>query len=241
MINQWGKQCMDNITLMQGILTSLSEVASEKTSPAFAQLIVKTILESLERKFLFLSSIRFGENNNNIIIPSSVNSLDEKELGKAIEAIIRSVYMNLEKQAGLFFITELEHNAVPGVIPRIREIGVDLELMQIEHRQLYRNKPYQTTNGASTNIQKDISKSDESSSSMGPSSNEMKLLSLLHNKDIDEDEATNILNVSSEELKEMIVVLLNDELLHYVSENELKLTKKAMSLLSDQNEINVTG
>lgn len=61
MINQWGKQCMDNITLMQGILTSLSEVASEKTSPAFAQLIVKTILESLERKFLFLSSIRFGE------------------------------------------------------------------------------------------------------------------------------------------------------------------------------------
>jgi hypothetical protein len=230
---------MDNITLMQSILISLSEIASEKTSPAFAQLIVKTILESLERKFLFLSSIRFGENNNNIIIPSSVNSLDEKELGKAIEAIIRSVYMNLEKQAGLFFVTELEHNTEPGVIPRIREIGVDLELMQIEHRQLYRNKPYQTRNESSPSIQKDISSFDEFS--MGPSSNEMKLLSLLQNKDISEAEATNILNVSSEELKEMIVVLLNDELLHYVSENELKLTKKAISLLSDQNEINVTG
>lgn len=226
---------MENVTLIQGILASLSEVASEKTSPAFAQLIVKTILESLERKFSFLSDIQFEKNEAQI--PSSVNLLDEGEVGKAIEAIIRLVYMNLESQAGLFFITELENNAAPGVIPRIREIGVDLELMQIEHRQLYRNKPHQTIN-SSSDFQQEVPPSNEQS--LNPSSNEMKLLSLLKDKDINEEEATNILNISSQELNDMIGALLNNELLHYVSENEVKLTKKAITMLSDNNKIDVT-
>jgi len=217
---------MDNIVLLQGILASLSEVTAEKTSPAFSQMVVEAILQSLQRKFSFLSEVKFNQNDSTIYIPSQVNDLEEPELAKAIEAIIRLVYMNLEKQAGLFFISELEKHAEPGIIPKIRDIGVDLELMQIEHHQLYRHNS-RSSDQSSTNFL-------EGEEGCDPTSEELRLLQLLQQKDVDANEATDALKISSQELDDMIVKLLNNELLHYVSENEVKLTKKALSYLADK-------
>lgn len=229
---------MDNSSLLRGILSSLSEVTAEKTSPAFAQMVVETILQSLQRKFSFLSEVKFDQNNSTIYIPQQVNEFEEPELAKAIEAIIRLVYMNLEKQAGLFFISELEKHAEPGIIPKIRDIGVDLELMQIEHHQLYRNKP-NSSDGKPPNYLRGKPALSGMSSESEPcilSSEELRLLQLLQQKDVDSNEAINELRISSQELDDMIVKLLNNELLHYVSENEVKLTKKALSYLADKQE-----
>jgi len=226
---------MDNIVLLQGILASLSEVTAEKTSPAFSQMVVEAILQSLQRKFSFLSEVKFNQNDSTIYIPSQVNDLEEPELAKAIEAIIRLVYMNLEKQAGLFFISELEKHAEPGIIPKIRDIGVDLELMQIEHHQLYRHNS-RSSDPSSTNFLGEKQTLSGSSEDEGcdPTSEELRLLKLLQQKDVDANEATDALKISSQELDDMIVKLLNNELLHYVSENEVKLTKKALSYLADK-------
>ncbi|HMA83482.1 MAG TPA: hypothetical protein VKP59_04565 [Candidatus Thermoplasmatota archaeon] len=229
---------MDNVSLLQGILSSLTEVTAEKTSQSFAQMVVETILQSLNRKFSFLSTIQFNSNHQPLV-PAEVNELDEDGLAKAIEAIIRLVYMNLEKQAGLFFITELERHAEPGVIPQIREIGVDLELLQIEHHQLYRSKP-DNSNTESEKFrvdQSNISGSNqhENSELITPSQNEIKLLELLQKKDVDSTEALNSLCISQSELDTMIVDLLNSELLHYVSDDEVKLTNKAITFLKKKN------
>ena len=229
---------MDNVSLLQGTLSSLTEVTAEKTSQSFAQMVVETILQSLKRKFSFLSTVYF-DSNQQPLVPGKVNELDETELAKAIEAIIRLVYMNLEKQAGLFFITELERHAEPGVIPQIREIGVDLELMQIEHHQLYRCKP-DNSNNASEKFSVDQSRTNginqrENSELITPSQNELKLLELLQKKDVDSTEALNSLRISQSELDTMIVDLLNSELLHYVSDDEVKLTNKAITFLKKKN------
>ena len=229
---------MDNVSLLQGTLSSLTEVTAEKTSQSFAQMVVETILQSLKRKFSFLSTVYF-DSNQQPLVPGKVNELDETELAKAIEAIIRLVYMNLEKQAGLFFITELERHAEPGVIPQIREIGVDLELMQIEHHQLYRCKP-DNSNNASEKFSVDQSRTNginqrENSELITPSQNELKLLELLQKKDVDSTEAINFLHISQSELNTMIVDLLNSELLHYVSDDEVKLTNKAITFLKKKN------
>ena len=229
---------MDNVSLLQGTLSSLTEVTAEKTSQSFAQMVVETILQSLKRKFSFLSIIYF-DSNQKPLVPSKVNELDETELAKAIEAIIRLVYMNLEKQAGLFFITELERHAEPGVIPQIREIGVDLELMQIEHHQLYRDKP-DKSNNLSEKFSVDQTRTNEinqreNSELISPSQNELKLLELLQKKDVDSTEALNSLRISQSELDTMIVDLLNSELLHYVSDDEVKLTNKAITFLKKKN------
>ncbi len=228
---------MDNVSLLQGTLSSLTEVTAEKTSQSFAQMVVETILQSLKRKFSFLSTVYF-DSNQQPLVPRKVNELDETELAKAIEAIIRLVYMNLEKQAGLFFITELERHAEPGVIPQIREIGVDLELMQIEHHQLYRCKP-DNSNNASEKFSADQSRTNEinqrDSELITPSQNELKLLELLQKKDVDSTEVLNSLRISQSELDTMIVDLLNSELLHYVSDDEVKLTNKAITFLKKKN------
>lgn len=229
---------MDNVSLLQGTLSSLTEVTAEKTSQSFAQMVVETILQSLKRKFSFLSTVYF-DSNQQPLVPGKVNELDETELAKSIESIIRLVYMNLEKQAGLFFITELERHAEPGVIPQIREIGVDLELMQIEHHQLYRCKP-DNSNNASEKFSVDQSRTNginqrENSELITPSQNELKLLELLQKKDVDSTEALNSLRISQSELDTMIVDLLNSELLHYVSDDEVKLTNKAITFLKKKN------
>jgi tRNA threonylcarbamoyladenosine modification (KEOPS) complex Pcc1 subunit len=228
---------MDNVTLLQGTLSSLTEVTAEKTSDSFAQMVVETILQSLNRKFPFLSTVHFTSRNHPKV-PEEVNSLDESELGKAIEAIIRLVYMNLEKQAGLFFITELEKHAEPGIIPQIREIGVDLELMQIEHHQLYRTKTTDFNNSNNDESeQKSPSELDEKNNTTfpNPTQNEIKLLELLQQKDIDSIEARSSLRISKEELDDMIVNLLNAEYLHYISNDEVKLTNKAITFLAQKN------
>ncbi len=228
---------MDNVTLLQGTLSSLTAVTAEKTSASFSQMVVETILQSLNRKFPFLSTVHFTSGNHPIV-PEEVNLLDESELGKAIEAIIRLVYMNLEKQAGLFFITELEKHAEPGIIPQIREIGVDLELMQIEHHQLYRTKKtdFNTSNNDKSE-QQSPSELDEKNDTTfpNPTQNEIKLLELLQQKDIDSIEARSSLRISQEELDDMIVDLLNAEYLHYISNDEVKLTNKAITFLAQKN------
>lgn len=228
---------MDNVTLLQGTLSSLTAVTAEKTSASFSQMVVETILQSLNRKFPFLSTVHFTSGNHPTV-PEEVNLLDESELGKAIEAIIRLVYMNLEKQAGLFFITELEKHAEPGIIPQIREIGVDLELMQIEHHQLYRNKTTDFNTSNNTEIeQQSPSELDEKNDTTfpNPTQNEIKLLELLQQKDIDSIEARSSLRISQEELDDMIVDLLNAEYLHYISNDEVKLTNKAITFLAQKN------
>jgi tRNA U34 5-carboxymethylaminomethyl modifying enzyme MnmG/GidA len=146
--------------------------------------------------------------------------------------------MNLEKQAGLFFITELEKHAEPGIIPQIREIGVDLELMQIEHHQLYRTKTTDFNNSNNDESeQKSPSELDEKNNTTfpNPTQNEIKLLELLQQKDIDSIEARSSLRISKEELDDMIVNLLNAEYLHYISNDEVKLTNKAITFLAQKN------
>jgi len=228
---------MDNVTLLQGTLSSLTEVTAEKTSDSFAQMVVETILQSLNRKFPFLATVHFTSGNHPTV-PEEVNLLDESELGKAIEAIIRLVYMNLEKQAGLFFITELEKHAEPGIIPQIREIGVDLELMQIEHHQLYRTKTtdFNKSNNDEREQQPPSELNEKNNTNFpNPTQNEIKLLELLQQKDIDSIEARSSLRISQEELDDMIVDLLNAEYLHYISSDEVKLTNKAITFLAQKN------
>jgi hypothetical protein len=228
---------MDNTSVLQGILLSLSEVTAKKTSLSFAQMVVENILHSLQRKFPFLADIHF-ENDSSIYIPSKVNSLENDELGKIIEAIIRLVYMNLEKQAGLFFISEIETNAPPGVIPKIREIGVDLELMQIEHHQIYRNKPNQLNESKNTHNQKlkQSNSLNQNEKTQKISSDEFRFLKILKSKDVDTKEVIDSLQISHQQLDEIIVNLLNAEYLHYISEDEVKLTNKAITFLNQQEE-----
>jgi hypothetical protein len=46
--------------------------------------------------------------------------------------------MDLQEKAGLYFITELRKNTDEDVIAHLNNIGIDLELLQIQQRYIYR-------------------------------------------------------------------------------------------------------
>jgi tRNA threonylcarbamoyladenosine modification (KEOPS) complex Pcc1 subunit len=231
---------MDNRKLLQNSLNSLFENTAEKTSPAIAELIVDAILKQLQQKFSFLSNIRFDMNASRMEIDSSVNSIDEKTLGKAIEAIIRLIYMNLGKQAGVDFINELERDTESDVLIRLKELGIDLDLMQIEHHQFYKANINKMQNFSQTDLNLDPSKNinptDKNNSDLFPSADEIKLLQVLQQKDADSDEIINRLHISSQKLEQIVMSLLNNDYLYYISDDEVKLTNKAISYLAQKNK-----
>jgi hypothetical protein len=69
-----------------------------------------------------------------------INYVDPIRVGRAIETIIQVVYMDLKENAGLFFIKELIKRAGKDVITALKNVGVDLELLEIQQRFIFRQR-----------------------------------------------------------------------------------------------------
>ena len=71
---------------------------------------------------------------------------------------------------------------------------------------------------------------------------EIELLHILYSRDMDAETATVVLHVSKIEFEHIVRRLLQSELLHYVSFNEIELTEEGITLLSEkENEKKVTS
>lgn len=67
---------------------------------------------------------------------------------------------------------------------------------------------------------------------------EIELLKMLHSRDMDSEVASVVLHVSKIEFEHIVKKLLQNELLHYVSYNEIELTEEGIRFLSEkENEI----
>jgi predicted 3-demethylubiquinone-9 3-methyltransferase (glyoxalase superfamily) len=134
---------LQNSDLLKSILKAIYLTASRRTAPSFAIAVIGAITKTLESKYDFLKNIVFhdeGSSDDFIFISSEVNSIEPYIVAKAIESIVQVVYLNLKKKAGFFFIKELIRNAGENVISNLKDIGVDLELIQIQQHYLYRRQ-----------------------------------------------------------------------------------------------------
>jgi hypothetical protein len=64
---------------------------------------------------------------------------------------------------------------------------------------------------------------------------EIQLLKMLQSRDMDAETASVVLHVSKIEFEQIVRKLLQSELLHYVSFNEIELTEEGLTLLSEKN------
>jgi len=134
-----------NSYVISEILCSLYHVAGRRTTNGFAAKVIGSIIKTLERKYDFLKYIRINERgelieDEAIAVSPEINSIVREKVGKAIEAIIRIVYMDIIGKAGLFFIAELKNRAGDDLISELQEFGVDLPALQIEQHYLYRSR-----------------------------------------------------------------------------------------------------
>jgi len=132
------------------ILCSLYHVAGRRTTNGFAAKVIGSIIKTLERKYDFLKFVNINERgelieDEAIAISPEINNIKRERVGKAIEAIIRIVYMDIIGKAGLFFIAELKKRAGDLLIDELQYFGVDLQALQIEQHYLYRSREQKKT------------------------------------------------------------------------------------------------
>ena len=134
-----------NSYVLGEILCSLYHVAGRRTTNGFAATVIGSIIKTLERNYDFLKYVNINDNgelveDEAIAVSPEINSVKREIVGKAIEAIIRVVYMDIIGKAGLFFIAELKKRAGDELINELGNFGVDLQALQIEQHYLYRSR-----------------------------------------------------------------------------------------------------
>ena len=134
-----------NSYVLGEILRSLYHVAGRRTTETFAAKVIGSIIKTLEQKHEFLSFVRIDErgkliDDEVIAISPKIDTVEPERVGRAIEAIIRIVYMDIIGKAGLFFIAELKRRAGDDLMNALLDYGVDLASLQIEQHYLYRSR-----------------------------------------------------------------------------------------------------
>ena len=128
---------IENSTVIKRVLQTLINVSSRKTTDNYAFTTLNTLITQLKQKYDFLKNIeikdiQYLEENNSITVMSAMNSVPPTEIGKALTAIISTMTQSLGKNAGHFFIKEIQRNLEEEYSSAITDMGVDLNLMQLE-------------------------------------------------------------------------------------------------------------
>ncbi len=290
---------LKNSEVLESILRALFSVASRRTTQSFAATVIGAIVKTLEQNYEFLREVHienpeYATAEGIIKISSEIDTVDNAQVGKAIEAIIRIVYMDLVGKTGLFFMKELKDLAGEQIIAQLRSYGVDLAILQTEQRYLHRQQRRKTQEVQSTRMKSDTGKHRDDVSLLGytwknvgswqydplqktcvlyskdgkeldrlnletiiesyvtsitqeyedPSSayqeevilsvKEIELLKMLNQRDVDAETAQVLLHLSQDEFERLIRHLLQNEMLHYVSFNEIELTEQGINYLSQK-------
>lgn len=134
-----------NSYVLGEILRALYHVAGRRTTQGFAAKVIGSIIKTLEPRYDFLKYVEISEmgeisEDDAIVISSEIDGIHQELVGKAIEAIIRVVYMDIIGKAGLFFIAEIKRRAGEDLIANLHDFGVDLAALQVEQHYLYRSR-----------------------------------------------------------------------------------------------------
>jgi len=128
---------MQKSDAMKTILSTMISISGRKITQGDAISTMDTVLKNLEKHYDFLKHVqindtRFSEDGEMIHIESELNTTNTNELGEAINEIVTTMHHSLGKHAGFFFIKELQKRLGDDYISYIKDMGVDLSLLQLE-------------------------------------------------------------------------------------------------------------
>ena len=86
----------------------------------------------MPEKHVEIKDTRFMEDVSSVRVLPDIDSVDANEMGKALYAIIRSMHSSLGSDAGHFFIKEIQSSLGEVYVSSMKDMGVDLGLMQLE-------------------------------------------------------------------------------------------------------------
>jgi len=128
---------LENSEVVKCMLTILINISGRKTTAGHAVSTMDTLIKRLAEKYDFLKHVeindtRFSEIGDLVTVMSNINTVESNEMGEALHAIIRTMNESLGKDAGYFFIKELQSSLEDEFHSAIEEMGVNLSFMQLE-------------------------------------------------------------------------------------------------------------
>ncbi|HWR27259.1 MAG TPA: hypothetical protein VN377_02355 [Candidatus Thermoplasmatota archaeon] len=124
--------------IMKNVLRTLISISSRKTDLPYTIMTMEDLIRRLETQYRFLKHIQINDDFYNeqsgdmISVMSDINTIPPNELGKALHSIIDSMNRSLGENAGHFFIKEIRNKLSDEYLTVMRDMGVDLGLMQLE-------------------------------------------------------------------------------------------------------------
>jgi hypothetical protein len=126
-----------NTDVVKRVLTSLIDISSRKTTESHAITVMGSVMDRVSKHYDFLKHVevkdtQFLEDIDSVSIMGDLNKVSPTEVGKALYAIIYTMNETLGKDAGYFFIKELSRDIGEDYYTIIKDMGVDLSLLQLE-------------------------------------------------------------------------------------------------------------
>jgi hypothetical protein len=135
---RWRMPVPKKSEIMKNVLRTLISISSRKTDLPYTIMTMEDLIKRLETQYRFLKHIQinddfYNEQSGDIIsVMSDINTVPPNELGKALHSIIDSMNRSLGENAGHFFIKEIRNKLSDEYLTLMRDMGVDLGLMQLE-------------------------------------------------------------------------------------------------------------
>jgi len=140
----------DNVNIMKNVVTVLISISGRKTDHGHAMMTMDALIKQLETQFNFLKNVHirkklYSESGELVSVMSYINVVKAAEMGKAIHALILTLHDSLGDSAGHFFIKEIKQTLGDEYVSRMKEIGVDFTLLQLddEFTQMKKLRDYQ--------------------------------------------------------------------------------------------------
>jgi hypothetical protein len=124
--------------VMKSVLETLISISRRKTDLPYTIITIEDLMKRLESQYGFLKHVQinddfYNEESGDVIsVMSDINTVPPTQLGKAIHSIIDSMNRSLGENAGHFFIKEIRNKLSDDDLSIMKDMGVDLGMMQLE-------------------------------------------------------------------------------------------------------------
>ena len=129
---------LEKSDIMKNFLSKAISISGRKTSLGESVETIGTVIHDLEKRYDFLKHVqindtRFSEpGSNTVVVTSGINSINSNDFGKAIQEIMTTVTHSMSKNAGYFFLKELQQRLGDDYYSTMKDMGVDLSLLRLE-------------------------------------------------------------------------------------------------------------
>lgn len=119
-----------NSEIVRKTIETIILILLRKTSPSYALILTSSFIKRASTEYKFLEGISikttsYTTNSKNITISSKINSIDPKELGKALQLIITEVGKTFGSEKD-YFLIEIKGYLGASFIIKLENMGVKL-------------------------------------------------------------------------------------------------------------------